>query len=144
MASSTGYREVMWITRTVEAPGERCWELLVDVGRWPDWGPSVSEARLDRAGTDGAPPNGGRIGAGSRGRIRALVGPWVPFHVTAFDDGRSWSWEVAGIAATSHRVDPLGPDRCRVGFEVPNWAAPYALVCTLALRRIDHLALAAG
>lgn len=126
----------MWITRIVEAPAERCWDLLVDTDAWPQWGPTVAEARVDAA--TGASVD--RIGDGSTGAVRARVGPWVPFTITDFDPGRSWSWSVAGVAATSHRVEPLGPDRCRVGFEVPRWAAPYAAVCAVALRRIDAAA----
>ncbi|CAN5438862.1 SRPBCC family protein [soil metagenome] len=123
----------MWITREVDAPAERAWAVLVDLDRWPAWGPSVAEARLD----DGS--GGRRLTADSHGRVRPFVGPWIPFRVDAFDDGRSWSWRVAGVPATRHRVEPLGPDRCEVAFFVPVWALPYAVVCRVALRRIDGL-----
>jgi hypothetical protein len=43
---------------------------------------------------------------------------------------------VAGIPATGHRVEALGPGRCRVVFEVPLLAAPYLAVCRLAAHRI--------
>lgn len=134
----------MWITREVGATAEAAWDLLVDVRRWPEWGPSVREAVLDcddreqndrRSNAD----RPWRLSQGSTGRVRPALGPWVAFRVTTFEEGRSWGWRVAGVPATTHRVESLGQDRCRVGFEVPTWAAPYAVVCATALRRIDHV-----
>lgn len=124
----------MWVTRAVAAPPERVWDLLVDLRRWPEWGPSVRGATLDDGGT--------RLTAGATGHVRAVVGPALPFTVTTWDDGRRWAWRVAGVSATAHRVDALGGDRCRVGFRVPAWAPAYAVVCAIALRRIEALALA--
>lgn len=122
----------MWVTRDVDAPAQAAWALLVDVRRWPEWGPTVSAAELD----DGSH----RIAAGSTGRVHPPVGPSIPFAVTELVDGRSWSWRVAGVPATAHRVEVLGPERCRVGMQVPWWATPYAAVCAVALRRIERLA----
>ena len=59
--------------------------------------------------------------------------------MTEFDDGRSWAWTVAGVPATTHTVEPA-PGGCRVSFGIPTLAAPYALVCLAALRRIELLA----
>lgn len=125
----------MWFTREIEAPAGAAWALLTEVARWPAWGPSVRGVDLD---------GGGRvIGLGSTGRVRPMVGPGLPFVVDAFTDvdpaQRSWSWRVAGVPATGHRVEDLGDGRCRVGFRVPAPAAPYGLVCRVALHRIDHL-----
>ena len=110
----------------IGAPASAAWELLTDTSRWPQWGPSVS--RVESAGQ--------RIGPGSTGRVQTTIGVWLPFRVTAFTAGRRWDWEVAGIPATGHRVVSLGPDRCRVVFEVPLLAAPYLAVCRLAAGRI--------
>ena len=52
---------------------------------------------------------------------------WLPFEVARFEDGHAWSWRVGGILATGHRVEPLGPSRCRVVFELPALALPYAV-----------------
>jgi hypothetical protein len=136
-----GYR--LEVSRRVAAPREACWELLTDTERWPAWGPSVraveSPSRV--------------IEPGTRGRVRVPGGLWVPFRVTDCEAYR-WSWRVGRpggeprLPATGHRVDPdpapgggEGRGRgCLVVFEVPPAAAPYALVCRRALRRIERLA----
>jgi hypothetical protein len=63
----------------------------------------------------------------------------LPYTVTAFEPGRYWSWSVAGIPATGHRVVPQAGG-CLVTFTVPWWAPAYLPVCALALRRIERLA----
>ena len=110
----------------IQAPASVAWKLLTDTSRWPQWGPSVS--RVESAEQ--------YIGPGSKGRIQTIIGLWLPFRVTEFVAGRRWAWEVAGIPATGHRVESLGPDRCRVVFEVPLLADPYLAVCRLAAHRI--------
>ena len=64
----------------------------------------------------------------------------LPFEITTFVDGTEWSWKVAGLPATDHRVEAITGDRCRVGFAVPWPAAPYLVVCRTALRRLDRIA----
>jgi hypothetical protein len=44
-----------------------------------------------------------------------------------------------GINATGHRVEPLDESSCRLVFQVPLWAAPYLVVCKIALDRIVEL-----
>ncbi|ADE04769.2 SRPBCC family protein [Haloferax volcanii] len=118
------------VSRRISAPAAAAWDVLVSVADWPDWGPSVSGVR----GVDGG------IEAGSRGEVR-VAGVWVPFSIeTCDDESRRWTWRVAGVPATGHRVDPVGPERCSVSFEVPVLAGPYAAVCAVALRRIERLA----
>ena len=78
-----------------------------------------------------------------------MAGVSLTFAVTSFEEGsfrdgcdekgRAWSWAVAGVAATGHRVG-AAPGGCLVTFSVPWWAPPYLLVCAVALRRIDRLA----
>lgn len=114
------------VAATVNAPAKEVWSLLTDTTRWPQWGPSVSAVTSDRR----------FIRRGSRGRVRTRLGLSVPFQITDFVEGRAWSWRVAGMRATGHRVEPLGADRCRVVFEIPVAAFPYALVCRRALQRI--------
>jgi uncharacterized protein YndB with AHSA1/START domain len=120
------------VSRDVDAPAAAVWEVFVTVARWPEWGPSVAAVQCEDE----------RIGPGSRGRVRvAGLGFWVPFEVTSFDaDARRWTWRVARIPATGHRVEELGEDGSRAAFEIPLPAAGYAVVCRSALSRIARLA----
>ncbi|WP_454699347.1 SRPBCC family protein [Arthrobacter humicola] len=115
-------------SRHIAAPAAEVWELLTDVGRWPEWGPSVTGAELDSPG----------FTAGSTGRVKTVAGVSLPFTVTEFRADRFWSWSVAGIRATGHLVVPEG-DGCRVTFTVPWWAPAYLPVCSAALRRIARI-----
>ena len=120
------------ISRRIEAPPERVWDLLVDTRRWPDWGPSVLDVEAQ-------PP---RIEEGATGRVRTFFGRWLPFTITRVS-AWSWAWRIGPVQATGHRVIP-GDSSCRVGFEVPLHAFPYVLVCWWALRRIETLATASS
>ncbi len=109
------------------APGA-AWAVLTDTRRWPEWGPTVAAVR---SSTD-------VLELGTTGHVRPVVGPWVPFRVTHLDPGSRWTWRVAGIPATGHRVEPTAAG-CRVVFEVPIVAGAYAPVCRVALARIARL-----
>jgi hypothetical protein len=115
----------------VAAPAERAWRELVELDRWPQWGPTVRSARLD-GGAD-------RVSAAATGSVQTVVGLWLPFRVDGWrEDGSraSWSWSVAGVPATEHSVVTTGPATCRVEMSVPWWASGYLGVIALALRRI--------
>ncbi|WP_326966499.1 hypothetical protein [Arthrobacter sp. CG_A4] len=71
--------------------------------------------------------------------MRTILGVALPYTVTGFEAGRYWSWSVAGIPATGHRVIPQ-EGGALVTFTVPWWAPAYLPVCALALRRIERLA----
>ena len=114
----------------VEAPAAAAWAAISRYEHWPTWGPSVTA--VDPARGDVAP--------GAAGHVRGPVGPWIPFRIDDVEPGRRWTWHVAGIPATGHRVEAEGPDACRVVFEVPAWALPYAAVCRLAIPRIARVA----
>jgi hypothetical protein len=114
----------------VDAPADEAWDLLTDTTRWAEWGPSVAAVDCPTR----------FIEAGTRGRIRvAGVGLWVPFEVDSYAiEEKRWTWRVARVPATGHRVDSLGR-QCRVTFEVPVLAAGYVPVCRRALDRIASL-----
>ena len=118
------------ISRTIDAPAADAWTVLVDLDRWPEWGPSVRSATLDN------PP----MELGSRGTVTTSVGVALPFEVTEFEPGRCWSWKVAGVPATDHSVEPIGTARCRVTFGVPTITWPYLIICRIALGRIAAIA----
>jgi uncharacterized protein YndB with AHSA1/START domain len=119
-----------WVTAEIDAPAATLWNLLVDLDAWPRWGPSVRRAAVE----------GGTLAAGVRGRVVTALGVSLAFEVTTFEPGRAWAWKVGGMTATEHRVEPLGPDRCRVGFGVGWPATPYLAVCRVALGRLERLA----
>ena len=117
------------VGRRVDAPRETVWGVFRDTEAWPEWGPSVREVDCPVR----------YVERGTTGRVRTPLG-WVPFEVTACV-GYRWTWSVAGVPATGHRVDDAGDGACRAVFEVPALAAGYLLVCRRALRRIELLAL---
>ncbi len=119
-----------WVSAEIDAPAATMWALLTDLDAWPRWGPSVRRASVE----------GGSLAAGAHGNVVTSLGISVAFEVTTFEPGVRWAWKVAGINATDHRVEPLGPDRCRVGFGVGWPAAPYLAVCRIALGRLARLA----
>jgi hypothetical protein len=118
------------VDRMIAAPSTAAWQVLVDLDAWPHWGPTVSGAWLDPPHTE--------LALGATGTVRTSLGFVVPFVVTEFESGRHWTWKVAGIPATRHRVEPVG-GHARVSIGVPWWAAGYLAVCSLALRRIDAM-----
>jgi hypothetical protein len=142
---------LLWTWREIDAPAAVVWRVLTDLEQWPAWGPSVRAATLDGP-VDGPVDDGGGgrgerglgsggdLVAGATGTVTTLVGLDLPFEITEVIEGRSWSWKVAGVPATSHAVEALDDDRCRAGFGVPVVAAPYLAVCALALRRIERIA----
>lgn len=119
-----------WTWSEIDAPASTLWSLLTDLDAWPRWGPSVRRASVE----------GGELSRGAHGKVVTSVGISLPFEVTTFESGVQWAWKVGGIDATSHRVESLGPDRCRVGFGVGWPAAPYLAVCRIALGRLERLA----
>ena len=56
--------------------------------------------------------------------------------ITEWIDGQYWSWHVFNIRATGHRIEIIDGKCCRLIFEVPFWAGPYAIICKVAADRI--------
>ena len=113
----------------VRATADEVWKILVDTSRWVEWGPSIHAVeRSERFLT-----------ASSSGRVKTVLRFSVPFTVTRFEPGRTWSWRVFGIPATTHTVESLSANRSRLLFGVPLIAFPYLLVCLVAIKRINSL-----
>lgn len=114
----------------IDAPVSLVWRILTDTCAWPAWGPLIRAVSCsDRW-----------ITTGSTGYVHTLLGLRLPFTVTDYLHERHWSWRVAGVRATGHRMKPISHGRCRLFFAVPVFAAPYLLVCAFAARRIRRLA----
>ncbi len=108
------------------------WWLLAGTSNWRRWGPSVRDVI----------PKGLQLQPGAEGQVRTVFGFRLPFRITEYSEGRSWRWAVAGVPATGHLIEPHHlQGHCTVTFLVPAWCAPYALVCHLALRRIQRVGL---
>lgn len=114
----------------VGAGADRVWTLLNDTSRWVEWGPSIRDVESTER----------FLTAHSSGRVRTVLGFTVPFAVTRFEPGRTWSWRVLGIPATTHAVESLDANRSLLLFGVPLTAFPYLLVCLAAMKRIRSLA----
>ena len=117
------------VSRYFRRPCSDIWELITDTATWPQWGPSVTAVECkDRF-----------IQKGTMGKVRTAAGIWLPFTITRYEEGRFWSWKVAGIPATGHRVEPQDDGLCQLTFEVHIIAAPYAYICRIALERIGNI-----
>src|SRR4029079_16485330 len=74
----------------IDAQAESVWAVTVDVERWPEWTPTVkSIERIDR----------GPFRQDSCAMIKQPGLPEAAWVVTAFEEGKSFSWEtrVRGI-----------------------------------------------
>jgi hypothetical protein len=120
----------LWTHREIAAPAQTLWDLLADPEQWPIWGSTVQGVELRSE----------RFELGATGTVTTVFGVELNFEITHFDPGVRWAWKVGGVPATDHTVEPLGADRCRVGFGVPWAVAPYLSVCQQALQRLERIA----
>lgn len=116
------------VSRQVDADRETVWNLLVDTERWPEWGASVRAVESEHR----------YIETGTTGRVEIPGGIRLPFEISHCESYR-WTWEVARIPATGHRVRPCDTG-CRPAFELSILAAGYAPVCRRALATIGDIA----
>ncbi len=105
------------------------WEIITDTTLWPKWGPTVKNVQLSER----------YIRIGSRGQVLTSLDVWLPFVIDEYEHASFWSWKVATIKATGHRVQASENGGANLWFEVPIIAAPYAVVCQIALGRIENL-----
>ncbi len=114
-------------TIDIASPPDLVWELISRFEHWPTWGLSVTAVE----------PPAGQVRVGTAGRVKTVLGLWVPFEVTSVIEGESWDWKVAGIPATGHRVEPL-ENGCRVTFTAPPWAPFYLPVLSRSLALLER------
>lgn len=126
------------VAHTIDAPADIVWSILTDTERWPEWGPSIAAVDCpDRFIHEGSRGHVETVGPGALLPSLPDSGLRVPFHVTNCAD-RRWTWRVAGVPATGHRVESWG-ENCRAAFEIPLPAAAYVPVCRRALVAIERL-----
>ena len=105
------------------------WRVITDTSLWPDWGPSIVEVKCrDRF-----------ISNGSMGSVKTILGISFAFTITSLINESEWTWSVAGITATGHRIIPIDDACCMLFFDMPVWAIPYSILCLVALNRIKML-----
>lgn len=89
-------------TTTIAAPPDLVWTVTQDIGRWPEWTPTVTAARrLDD----------GPFGLGSTALLKQPAQPKATWTVTEFASGEHFSWETRrpGLHfVASHRLVPEG------------------------------------
>ena len=115
------------ISRNIASPPERVWDHISLFEHWPSWGVTITAVE----------PSHGRVHPGLEGRVKTVAGTWLPFRITDVSDGTSWTWKVAGVPATGHRVEPAA-EGCRVTFTAPIWAPFYLPVLSRALRTLTE------
>jgi hypothetical protein len=122
------------IGRFYNSPIPIVWDLITDTLQWPQWGPTVRRVEsADRF-----------IREGTRGRVFTAVGIWLPFVIVEYIHRSFWSWKVGSVKATGHRIQDAKAGGSYLWFEVPIIAAPYTLVCRMALDRIEKLIASAS
>lgn len=119
-------------TREIASPAPVVWALLANLEHWPAWGTTVTAVD----------PAVGTVSLGLTGRVRTVLGVWLPFEITEMVEGESWGWRVAGIAATGHVVESTARG-CRVTFTAPSWAPFYLPVLSRGLGNLERLTRAA-
>lgn len=94
--------EPIVVTVDLDAPPNEVWAVLHDVEHWPDWTPTVREAkRLDH----------GPFAVGSKTRVvqpRLMPAVW---EVTRLEEGRRFSWMSRGpgvMTEADHVIEPHG------------------------------------
>ncbi len=117
------------IHREIAASRQQLWNIITDTEKWCRWGPSVVEVDCVMQ----------QITAGSSGRVKTVVGVWLPFVITEYKESYYWRWKIGPVEATGHRLTKIADNKCLLAFDMPWWAAFYLPVCYLALQRIEDL-----
>jgi uncharacterized membrane protein len=102
----TSEHRLFSISIDIDAPAERVYEVMADIGRWHEWTPSVTSIeRLDS----------GPFVVGSRAVIRQPKFPPALWTVTAIDGRRSFTWtsRAPGVTVVAHHSIDAAGDRSK-------------------------------
>lgn len=87
----------------VDAPPDVVWEVMTDIGRWPEWTPTVKRVVRDDSGPL-------RIGSRARLWLRGVL-YGTNWTVTELQPGRSFMWESSVFPGIHERaIHEVRPD----------------------------------
>lgn len=117
----------------IAAGPARVWEVLSDIGGWPEILASVDEVRAHQEG----PPAVGQVYTLWQPRM-----PKVRWTITEWTPGESFTWRSTSPGArttAAHRLTPLGADTTRLTLELDQRGPVNALLAPLTRRSAARL-----
>lgn len=109
------------VTTTIDAPADLVWRTVVDVAKWAEWTPTITEIRVH---------GGGELKRGSVATVRQPKQPAREWTVTELADGRSFTWtsKGPGLRFSADHTVTTGPDKTTVAltFSLEGPLAPLA------------------
>jgi carbon monoxide dehydrogenase subunit G len=94
-------------TTTIDAPADLVWSTVVDVAKWAEWTPTITEVRVH---------GGGELKRGSVATVRQPKQPAREWTVTELADGRSFTWtsKGPGLRFSADHTVTTGTDKTTV------------------------------
>jgi uncharacterized membrane protein len=109
------------VTITIDAPADLVWRTVVDVAKWSEWTPTITEIRVH---------GGGELKRGSVATVRQPKQPAREWTVTELVDGRSFTWTSSGPGlrfSADHTVTAAdGTTTVQLTFSMAGALAPVA------------------
>lgn len=96
----------------IEAGADQVWAVLVDIGHWPSWNPTVTSVR---------PLQDGPFGLGSTAEVRQPKLPQATWRVSRYESGERFEWITTSPGVTTradHHVEPLDGGRSHLTLEL--------------------------
>ncbi len=119
------------VTRTINAPPERVWQVLVDVQRWPGWTPSMKSLQF---------VEGNELSPNARVRIQQPRLPAAVWTVTQVEPGSYFEWQASGPGihtVAGHRATAAGEGQTTVTLTLEQ-KGPFTLLMGWWLKGISN------